>query len=90
MINKTATIAFVNSIPKDTFGGGEQWFFNAAKELQKRGHKIVLIARPQSKLVEKFRQINCAITELTFGSDYNPVNIYKLVKLFRLIRLMRT
>lgn len=79
------TVVFVNSIPPQIFGGGEKWMSQVAKALSDKGYQVGLIARPQSKIIEKFREFNSVIYPLTFGSDFNPINIFKVFEFLKKI-----
>jgi len=48
-------IGLVNDNPK--WGGGEQWFFDAACALSARGHELVLAAHKGTRLFEVFRDL---------------------------------
>jgi len=77
------TIVFVNSIPAHIFGGGEKWMYQTAYALYERGYHIGLVARPNSQIIEKFREFESEIYPLKFGSDFNPLSIFKLVIFFK-------
>jgi len=79
-------IVFVNSIPANTFGGGEKWFSVLAGQLSQKKYRVGLIARPGSKLIEKFTRFDCDIYSLKFGSDFNPISIVKLFYYFKKIK----
>lgn len=57
--------------------------FKTAKALQEKGYQIALVARPNSKIIKKFREIDSEVFPLKFGSDFNPISILKLYKYFR-------
>jgi len=79
------TVVFVNSIPPNIFGGGEKWMSQVAKALSDRGYQVGLIARSQSKIIEKFREFNSVIYPLKFGSDFNPFSIFKVFEFLKRI-----
>ncbi len=76
-------VVFVNSIPPKLFGGGENWMFRTAKALHDKSYAISLVARPKSRIIEKFSELNAEVFPLNFGCDFNPVSIFKLYKYFR-------
>ncbi len=82
-LNKKGNIIFVSSIKPNVYGGGEKWFYEVASKLKSIGYKVGLVARPKSKLANKFRDITDNVLELKFGFDFNPLSIIKLRKYFR-------
>ena len=36
-----------------SWGGGELWFFNAARELSERGHEVRVIVREESQIAQR-------------------------------------
>lgn len=76
-------VIFVNSIPPAIFGGGEKWFYVLAEQLSRKNYQIGLIARPGSRLVDRFKNFACDIFPLKFGCDFNPISIIKVYFYFR-------
>ena len=83
MTNKT--IVFVNSISPQVYGGGEKWCFESAAAFIKKDYRVALVARPDSKIMEKFQELDCDIYPLVAGTDYNPVSIIRLYRYFKKI-----
>ena len=56
---------------------------DAAGGLQDRGYRVKLVARPGSVLLQKAGAggIDCRPVEMR--SDFDPVSIYRLIRLFR-------
>ena len=77
------SIAFMNSIPADVWRGGEKWMTSAAAGLAGRGHTVICIGRKQAVWLEKTRARGVETLELPIHSDFDPVIISRLVKLFK-------
>jgi glycosyltransferase involved in cell wall biosynthesis len=80
---KLKNICLFNSC--NSWGGGEKWHFETAKNLTKIGHKVILCARPKSALANRIISENILhfflkVRNLSF---LNPFKIYILVRLFK-------
>lgn len=82
----TKTILFVNSIPADTYGGGEKWCASMGRALSNKGYRVGLAARPNSKLVNSFQEFSEDIFEINFGCDFNPVSMWRIFRFLRQIK----
>ena len=69
----------------NSWGGGEKWHFETAKNLSKIGHKVFLCARPKSALANRILSENIQHYFLNVHnlSFLNPFKIYILVRLFK-------
>ncbi len=69
----------------NSWGGGEKWHFETAKNLSKIGHKVFLCARPKSALANRIISENLQHYFLNVHnlSFLNPYKIYILVRLFK-------
>lgn len=79
------TILFVNSISPQVYGGGEKWCYETAAAFIEKGYRVALVARPDSRIMEKFQELDCDMYPLVFGPDYNPVSIIRLYRYFKKI-----
>ncbi|ABL64418.1 glycosyltransferase [Chlorobium phaeobacteroides] len=71
-------ILFVNSIGRDKFGGGEKWMINAAKELAKRGHNVVLGSKKNSRTLHYAKANGVKTTIFEIRSDISPLSTLKV------------
>lgn len=72
-------ICFVNSTRK--WGGVKSWTLDLAQGLERRGHNVLLVARP-GVFMEKARQLGLNGIAVTFGMDFNPILIARFLRLF--------
>jgi glycosyltransferase involved in cell wall biosynthesis len=72
-------ICFVNSTRK--WGGVKSWTLDAASGLVERGHRTVIIGRPGA-FIDKARELGLEAAPITFGPDFNPILIFKFIRLF--------
>jgi len=62
-------IGLVNDNPE--WGGGEQWFSDAAQAMAERGHELVLAARKGTRLFETFQELgHCSFAMDDLGRDF--------------------
>jgi glycosyltransferase involved in cell wall biosynthesis len=73
-------IAFVNSTQK--WGGVKTWTLEVAHGLVERGHNALIIAR-HGPFTDKAREMGLQTLPITFGPDFNPILIYRLLRLFK-------
>jgi glycosyltransferase involved in cell wall biosynthesis len=73
-------IAFVNSTKK--WGGVKTWTLEVAHGLANRGHKVLIIGR-HGPFTDKARELGLESMPITFGPDFNPILISKLLHLFK-------
>ncbi|OVE78894.1 hypothetical protein BVY01_04220 [bacterium I07] len=78
-------ICFMNSI--QMFGGGEIWLLTTIKELQKRGHQIILICRKGVPLEIRAREAGIRVHAIKLRGDFDPVTLFTL---YRILRSFRT
>lgn len=71
-------ILFINSIGRDKFGGGEKWMVNAAKELTKRGHTVVLGSKKQSRLLDYATANSVKTKVFEIHGDISPISTIKI------------
>ena len=71
-------ILFSNSIGRDKFGGGEKWMVNAAKELAKRGHNVVLGGKKNSKILDYATANGVKTTVFEIRGDISPLSTLKV------------
>ncbi len=70
------------------WGGGENWFFMVSQALIAQGYEMRLMVRPDSALEKKAEQQGIPTLSLkaTTLSLFNPVKIFRLLRLFRKFR----
>ncbi|MFH1143864.1 MAG: glycosyltransferase [Candidatus Eisenbacteria bacterium] len=64
-------ILFLNSIGRDTWGGGEKWMLTAAAGLRRRGHQVCLSARQHGALIARGRELGLPALPLAIRGDFN-------------------
>ena len=75
---KSKIIGFVNT--SQSWGGGEKWHFEAARDLKLRGFNVVFFCSPGSAIEEKIRSLNVPIEPLKVSnlSFLNPIKMIRL------------
>ena len=73
-------ICFVNSTRK--WGGVKTWTLDLALGLTKHGHHPLIMARP-GVFLDKIQSSGLQALPIIFGPDFNPILIFKLMRLFR-------
>jgi len=76
-------ILLVNSAIPTMFGGGEKWFVEAATGFLERGHDVVLVGRPASRLLETAAARGVRTVEFGFGGDFDPIASVRAALLLR-------
>lgn len=80
-------IFFLNSIDRDTFGGGEKWMVHAADSLGRKGHKVTVAGRAKSKFLEYAAKQGLRNLTIEIGFDFNPVKILTIARLIAKCRI---
>jgi len=73
-------IVFANGTHK--WGGVKTWTLSVAEGLIGQGHQVLILARPGTFL-HQARALGCATAAISFGPDYNPAAILRIVRLLR-------
>jgi glycosyltransferase involved in cell wall biosynthesis len=76
-------ILYINSISKNTWGGGEKWMLTAAKGLRKKGHQVCFCSRSNSIFLDKAKAQDFQTFPLDLRGDFDPYSIAELVKIIR-------
>ncbi len=76
-------IDFLNLAKDEDWGGGEKWTLTAARGLAERGHRVRVIGREGSRLVQRARGGGSSAVGVSAGMDYAPGTILKLAALFQ-------
>lgn len=76
-------IGFVNSI--QTWGGGEKWHYEAARDLAERGFNVVFFCAPGSALEAKIKPLNIPIEPLSI-SNLSFLNPFKMMRVVRTLK----
>ncbi len=74
-------LCFVNSLR--TWGGAEVWFLETALALQQRGHRVSIVAQPDSELLKRCQAQNLEAYPLAIRFDGAPWTLAKLAHYFR-------
>lgn len=74
-------LCFVNSLR--TWGGAEVWFLETALALRHRGHRISVVAQPDSQLLKRCRDENLDTFPLAIRFDAAPWTLVQLTRYFR-------
>lgn len=74
-------LLFLNSIRENVWGGGENWLYNCAVHLQKKGHKIWVAGRKNSEFLKHFPEDKINLFPMNIRGDFDPLNILSLAKL---------
>ena len=79
-------VVFVNF--SRIYGGGEQWHFLSARELQRRGYAVTILANEASELAERAVKagIPCRTMRVLNLSWLNPLTFITLHRIFEQIR----
>jgi glycosyltransferase involved in cell wall biosynthesis len=77
------TIAFMNSIGKGVWRGGEKWMVNAAFGLNARGHRVFCIGKKNALWLSKASARGLDTVEMNIHADFDPFIIWKLYTFFR-------
>ena len=83
MTEKKKVIGFVNS--SQSWGGGEKWHYEAARDLHSRGFKVVFFCRPGSAIREKIAKLGIPMVNLTI-SNLSFLNIVKMLWVTRRLK----
>jgi len=69
----------------NSWGGGEKWHFETAKNLSRIGYNVTLCAQPKSALANKIvaEKLSHSFVKVRPRSFLNPFKIFLLVRLFR-------
>lgn len=88
MTRKPLRILLISSIKY--WGGGEAWMLSVARGLTDRGHDVILVCQPNSRLAERARTAGLDPVLLRMRADLDPVVTFKLYSLLknRKIRLV--
>ncbi|MFH1006398.1 MAG: glycosyltransferase family 4 protein [Candidatus Latescibacterota bacterium] len=76
-------IALINSVATDVWGGIEKWMRSVSVGLSAKGHRIMVIGRPGSEFLRRVGDAGVRTIPLAFRSDFDPVTIARLIRLFR-------
>jgi len=71
----------------DGWGGQEIRILAESKELIKRGNSVVIVAQPNSYLLQKAREANVPVFSLKMNKGINIYAIYKLVRFIKEIKV---
>ena len=74
-------ILFINSI--QMWGGAEVWLMDVMHGLEKRGHRVTLICRPNTILEKNARAEGFEVFPIRMRSDFDPFVIREVVKIIR-------
>ncbi len=74
-------LCFINSLR--SWGGAEVWFLETALALKERGHKVSVVAQPDSQLMERCIASGIETLPLAIRFDAAPWTLTKLVSYFR-------
>ncbi len=83
MPQTSKTICFFNT--NRAWGGGEKWHLFTARELERRGHKTILVTNSGSQLYQKARLEKLLVYAFSVNnmSFINPVKILTMAAFFR-------
>lgn len=73
-------LCFVNSLR--TWGGAEVWFLETARALRDRGHRVSIVAQPDSELLERCLAEDLQVQSLAIRFDAAPWTLAKLADYF--------
>jgi glycosyltransferase involved in cell wall biosynthesis len=74
-------LALVNSAWPAMWGGGEKWTVEAARWLTERGHAVLVVGRPGSRLIAAARERQLSVVETAFGGDFDPLAAWRARKI---------
>jgi len=71
-------IMFINSIGKNSYGGGEKWMVKSANGLLKRGHRVILASRADSMILKAAEQHGVETAVFTIHGDFSPMTTARI------------
>jgi glycosyltransferase involved in cell wall biosynthesis len=76
-------IFFINTTR--VWGGGEKWHFETACAMQRRGHQVAMLLRPNSELYKKSAVAGLPVipTQVSNTSFLNPFRIFSIARLLK-------
>lgn len=73
-------IVFINSIGRNKFGGGEQWMTNAAGNLARKGHHVILAGKKNSRILNYAAQQGIETAVIEIRSDISPLTTARIAR----------
>jgi glycosyltransferase involved in cell wall biosynthesis len=70
------TYLFINSAK--FWGGGEQWFLQCARELDRRGHRVTVAGRRGGVFLSRIAEAELDTLPLVLGADFSPQDMWRL------------
>ncbi len=74
-------ILFVNTI--QMFAGGEIWMLRTLTALQKRGHDVHLLCRPETELSRRAAELAIPVHTMPVRGDFGPITIFRTWRLLK-------
>lgn len=79
-------IVFVNSAWAESWGGGEKWTVEAAAWFKQRGNEVLVVGRPNSRLIAAARKRGLTAVETPFGGDFDPLAFKRAYSILKSLR----
>lgn len=79
-------ILLVNSAAPELWGGGEKWFVNAALWFNANKHSATIVARPNSKLLDRADELKLETVPCKFGGDFDVLAMLRAREIIRASR----
>ncbi len=73
-------IVFINSIGRNKFGGGEKWMTNAAGNLARKGHHVILAGKKNSRILNYAAQQGIETAVIEIRSDISPLTTARIAR----------
>ena len=74
-------VLFLDSIDRETYGGMEEWIRLVTNGLAERGHKCLVVGRPESAFLRRVKSLVVSTAPLAISGDFNPLTISRLRQL---------
>ncbi len=79
MISPKFNLVFISSV--SFWGGGEEWMISACRGLSERGHKVLLVCQPDSRLFERALEARVRAKPIRMRWDIDPIVIERFYRL---------
>ncbi len=76
-------ILILNSIGKKKWGGGESWMVLIAKELQQKGHSVIIGCRRKSIIQANAEVAHIPVIPFDIYTDFSLIGIIQLIRVLR-------
>ena len=79
------SVAFITSLPG--WGGGEKWFLEAARAMNARGHRVLVVGQPGGEIVRRAHEAGLDARGIAMAGIFDPRTLWSLGRLLRRERI---